>query len=154
MIADSIDDIKYHTDQDQKHSESDSDDKYCIQPSYQWNVHHCLHGLQPYGVENFFKSEDTSVHKSEKGGKYTGAADNACKVHVLFLIQEQTAKEKDQSLSHISEHGSEDQGIGNSHKPCGVQLVISRKAVHFYIHFKRPEQLRIVKLCWRCLFCR
>src|SRR5699024_12106512 len=57
-----------------------------------------IYGFQPYGVENFLETEEAAVHESEKDGEDTGAADDAGKVHMFFLIQDQSAQEQDQSL--------------------------------------------------------
>ena len=48
------------------------------------------------------------------------------------------------SLSDITEHCTEDKGIGQCHKPCRIHLIVGWKAIHFDIHFKRFEQLRIL----------
>ena len=60
-----------------------------------------------------------------------------------FIKQETTDKEQ-QSLSDITEHCTEDKGIGQCHKPCRIHLIVGWKAIHFDIHFKRFEQLRIL----------
>ena len=74
------------------------------------------------------KTEETAVHESEKDGEDTGAADDAGKIHMFFLIQDQSAQEQDQSLSHVSEHGAEDQGVGDGHEPGGIHLIVGRQA--------------------------
>ena len=44
-----------------------------------------------------------------------------------------------QSLPDISEHGSENKGIGQCHKPGRIHFVVGRKTVHFDIHLKWLE---------------
>src|SRR5699024_6576492 len=146
VIPYGVDDIEHHTDQDDEHTEGNGDDKHGVEGSHKRNIHHGSHGFQPYGVENFLETEEAAVHESEKDGEDTGAADDAGKVHMFFLIQDQSAQEQDQSLPHVSEHGTEDQGVGDGHEPGGIHLIVGRQAVHLYIHFKGPEKPRILQL--------
>ena len=83
------------------------------------NIHHGSHGFQPYGVENFLETEETAVHESdEKDGEDTGAADDAGKIHMFFSYTGSVRQEQEKSLSHVSEHGAEDQGVGDGHEPA------------------------------------
>ncbi len=151
FVSDGIDDIEYHTDQNDKHSETDGDNKNCIQSSDKRYVHHLVHRFQPYGFQDILETEEAAVHETEKYGKYTGTADDSCKVHMFGFVKEQTAEEKDQSLADVTEHSSENKGICDGNKPCRIHFVVGRKSIHFYIHFKRFEKLWILKLC-RWLF--
>ena len=65
---------------------------------------------------------------------------------MLQLVQEQSADKKQESLAGITEHGSENKGVCDGNKPGGVHLAIGGKSVHFYIHFKGLEKLRVLQL--------
>ena len=91
------------------------------------------------------RSEEASVHKTEENGENTGTADDACEIHLFGFVEEQSAEEQDQSLSDISEHGSEDKGVSDRHKPGRVHFVVSRKTVHLDIHFKWFKKFRVSK---------
>ena len=70
---------------------------------------------------------------------------------MLQLVQEQSSDKEQESLSCITEHGSENKGVGDGNKPGGVHLAVSRKSVHFYVHFKWFEKFWIFQFGWRLM---
>ena len=62
------------------------------------------------------------------------------------MIDQGAADEKEQSLSYISEHDSENKGVGQSDEHGGIDLVVCRKPVHLNKHLKRFEQFRVFQL--------
>ena len=68
---------------------------------------------------------------------------------MFFLIKEQSSYSQEKPLSHISEHNSENKGVGDRYKDGRIHFVIVRKPIHLYIHLKRLEDLRILQLCGR-----
>ena len=70
---------------------------------------------------------------------------------MLQLVQEQSADKKQESLAGITEHGSEDKGVGDGNEPGGVHFTVSRKSVHFYVHFKWFEKFWIFQFGWRLM---
>ena len=107
---------------------------------------HTVHRPQPQSRYDILKSKDTSEHQTEKCGKDSGAADDSGKIDMLQLVQEQSSDKEQESLSCITEHGSENKGVGDGNKPGRVHLAIGGKSVHFYIHFKGLEKLRVFQL--------
>ena len=65
------------------------------------------------------------------------------------MINKRSSDEKNQSLSHISEHDTEDQGVCDSHKQSRIKLIMCRQPVHLHKHLKWFEKLRILQLCRR-----
>ena len=141
-----IDDVENHTQEDDSHAEADGNDKYGIQFSDKRYGRHTVHRPQPQSRYDILKSKDTSEHQTEKCGKDSGAADDSGKIDMLQLVQEQSSDKEQESLSCITEHGSENKGVGDGNKPGGVHLAIGGKSVHFYIHFKGFEKLRVFQL--------
>ena len=66
-------------------------------------------------------------------------------------VQKETSDKKQKSLSCITEHGSENEGVGDGNEPGWIHLAISGKTVHLDIHFKWFEKLRVLQLCWRLM---
>ena len=92
--SDGIYDVEYHTDEDDKHTKSNSDHKYCIQSSDQRDIHHLVHRLQPYGLEYIFKTKETAVHKSEKTENTPAQLMIPARSILLGLIKEKSDREK------------------------------------------------------------
>lgn len=89
--------------------------------------------------------------KPKKVEKIPALPDNRRQIHALLLIEEEAAQQQYQALSHITEHGAEDKGIGDGHKHGRVQLIVGRKAIHLYIHLKGTENLVVMKFRGRVL---
>ena len=151
MVAHTDNDVQNHGRQDQEHAKDDGHHEYRVHLPDDRQGHHGLLGLQPDMLDQrILEAEEASVHKSEERREYARAGDDRRQVHALLFIKEEAAQQKHQSLAHISEHGAEDERIGQSHEHGRVQLIVGRKAVHLHIHFKRPENLRILQLRRRC----
>ena len=56
---------------------------------------------------------------------------------MLQLVQEQSSDKEQESLSCITEHGSENKGVGDGNKPGRVHLAIGGKSVQFLHTFQR-----------------
>ena len=67
------------------------------------------------------------------------------------FVQEQSSDKEQEPLACITEHGSEDKGVGDGNEPGGVHFTVSRKSVHFYIHFKGLEKFWIFQFGWRLM---
>ncbi len=103
-------------------------------------------GPYPQRLQHIFKSEDTSEHKSEDCGEESGCGDNPRQRDLLKVIDQCPTDEKEKSLSDISEHDSENKGVGQSDKYSRVHLIVGGKSIHLNEHFKRLEKLWILKL--------
>ena len=151
MVAHADNDVQNHGRQDQEHAKDDGHHEYRVHLPDDWQSHHGLLGLQPDMLDQrILEAEEASVHKAEERREYARAGDDRRQVHALLFIKEEAAQQKHQSLAHISEHGAEDERIGQGHEHGRVQLIVGRKAIHLHIHFKRPEDLRILQLRRRC----
>ena len=139
-----IDNVKDHTYKNDSHTKADGNNKYGIQFSDKRYGGHGIHGTQPFRLYYIFKAKEASEHKSEKCGKDSGAADDSCKIDVLDLVKKEAADQKNQSLSYITEHSSENEGVGNGNEPGWIHFSVSRKSIHFGIHLKWLEQLRVL----------
>ena len=79
------------------------------------------------GFQNILESKEASIHKSKENRENTGTSYDACQIHFLCFIEKDASKEEHQSLPDISEHGSENKGIGQCHKPGRIHFVVGRK---------------------------
>src|SRR5699024_9677422 len=64
----------------------------------------------------------------------------------LEVVDQGASDEKEEPLSHISEHGAEDKGVGQSDEHGRIDLVVSGEPVHLDKHFKGSEDLRVFQL--------
>ena len=112
---------------------------------------HTVYGPQPQSRYEILKSKDTSEHQAEECGKDSGAADDSGKIDMFPFIQEQSSDKEQEPLACITEHGSEDKGVGDGNEPGGVHFTVSRKSVHFYVHFKWFEKFWIFQFGWRLM---
>ena len=74
------------------------------------------------------------------------AVQNVDKFPESVKKKQEAADQKAESLARITEHGSEDKGVSDRHKPGRVHFVVSRKTVHLDIHFKWFKKFRVSKL--------
>lgn len=63
-------------------------DKYCVQFTKERQCSHMVDRSYPQWFNDVFKSENTSEHKSEDCGKYTGSCDNSGKRSFLKVIDQ------------------------------------------------------------------
>ena len=146
-----IDDVENHAQEDDSHAEADGNDKYGIQFSDKRYGRHTVYGPQPQSRYEILKSKDTSEHQAEECGKDSGAADDSGKIDMFPFVQEQSSDKEQEPLACITEHGSEDKGVGDGNEPGGVHFTVSRKSVHFYVHFKWFEKFWIFQFGWRLM---
>lgn len=76
-------------------------------------------------------------------------ADNGSQGNLPVFVQQRSADQKTEPLSHISEHCAEDKRVSQSDKDRRVHLVIGWEPVHLNVHLKRTEQFRVFQLCGR-----
>ena len=152
MIPEAVDDVKHHSQQDDTHADGDSHDKYRVQLADKRQICHVFHGTQPYGVDNRFEAEYASEHKTEDGGEESAAGDDGRQIRLLEPVKQKAAEQEAESLSHVSEHEAEEEGVGDADQHGRIDLIIGRKAVHLDKHFKRLKQLRVMKLCRRSAY--
>ena len=141
-----IDDMEDHGQQYEEHTEDDRHNKHSVHVAKAGYIGHGIHRPQPYGFQHIFKSEDTAEHESKESGKDTGCAYDGGQIHFFEFVKQKSADSQQKTLSHIAEHGAEDEGIGDCHEHGGVHLIVGGKAVHFNIHLKRFENLGVFQL--------
>ena len=143
LRPDGVDDGKDHRQQDQSHTDGDGDHEHRIQPSDKRQVRHGLRRPKPQGREHIFKAEQASIEEPEQGGKNAAAGKDGRQVRLFETVQQESSQSQAQALSHISEHGSEDDGIGERHKQRGVKFIVVRQSVHAHEHLEGADQRRI-----------
>ena len=111
-----------------------------------------FHRAQPYGADDILEAEHAAEHEAEYGGEEAAAGDDSRQIHLLEPVKQKASEKETESLSHVSEHEAEEEGIGDADQYGWVDLVIGRKAVHLDKHFKRLKQLWIMKLCRRSAY--
>ena len=146
MIPHRHDNMKNHRSQNQEHTKYDGYHEYGVHLTNHRKRHHSFLGLQPAGRKHILETEEAAVHETEEGREDTGAADNRRQIHALLLIQEETAQQQYQALSHIAEHGAEDKGIGDGYEHGRIHLIVGRKSIHLHIHLEGTENLQVMKL--------
>ena len=68
------------------------------------------------------------------------------------FVKKETADHQAKSLSHITVHDSENEGVGHRNKNGRIHLPVIRQTVHLHVHLVRLEKPRIFELCRRlCL---
>ena len=149
MASHRIDDMEDHGQQDKEHAEDDRHDENGVHVAKAGYIGHGIHRPQPYGFQHIFKSKNAAEHEAEEGGKDSGCADDGSQIHFFEFVKQKSADSQQKPLSHITEHGAEDEGICDGHKHGGVHLIVGGKAVHFHIHLERLEHLGISQLCGR-----
>ena len=105
--------------------------------------------MQPFCLDDIFKSKYTSEHKAEKGGKDTGKRDDPRKINFFEFVEQSAPDCETESLANISEHGAEDKGVSQREKNRRIHLIVCRKSVHTDKHLKWLEDLRVLQLCRR-----
>ena len=86
-----IDNMQDHRHDNQEHTKCNCNDKYSVQFTKEWQCSHMIDRSYPQWFNDVFKSENTSEHKSEDCGKYTGSCDNSGKWSFLKVIDQGSA---------------------------------------------------------------
>ena len=146
MAPNPVDYIDHHGHQYNSHTHCYGNYKYCIQITNKGQLCHSCFWMEPQRFQNGFKSEYAAEQESENRGKEAAAGNNGCQIHFLCPVQKEAANHQAESLSHISEHKSKKEGIGQSQNDCRVNFIIGGKTVHTDKHFKGPEKLWILQL--------
>ena len=144
--------VKYHRQYRQEHTEHDGAYEDRIYASDTRQRDHIVPRIQPQRLYDILKPENGTEHESEYCREHTGQGNNPPEIGLFEFVKKETADHQAESLSHITVHDSENEGVGHRDKDGRIHLTVIRQAVHLHVHLVRLEKSRIFEFCRRlCL---